>query len=195
MNSIIFDLDDTLYKDKELRGKREQAIVSHLGQKVEKYRELKKIMTTTKALAFVGVDRKQFYSILNSVEINLKQDIALSKLLSDLKKSYKLVVLSNSPFECVAKTIEKLGITLKIDEIYSGDMFNMPKPSEESFTIVKKGDICIGNNFEKDLLIPKQKGAVAVLISEKNDCRADFVINSIHDLPAVIDKLNLQTQH
>lgn len=170
-NKIIFDLDDTLYKEGELRERREKAIWDLLGEKVKDYLEIRKTKGTISSLEELGITRKQFYKLMESVPINLEKDNRLIELLRDLKKKHKLIVLSNSPRVSVGETLRQLGVLELIDEYYGGDDFKSNKPAEENFFMVETGDICVGNHFEKDLLVPKKKGAISVLVgdSEKGE--------------------------
>jgi len=179
---IIFDLDDTLYKEGELRERREKAIHNFLGEKTKDYLELRKSRGTLVSLEALGVSRQQFFKLMEEVPINLKKNEDLVLLLKNLKTQYKLFVLSNSPKKCVFETLKQLGILDLIEEYYGGDDFKNNKPSEENFFMVQAGDICVGNRFDKDLAVPKKKGAITVFISETPNEEAHFNIKSIYDL-------------
>lgn len=183
---IIFDLDDTVYRSRQLRSSRERAILKTVGSKIKEYKTLKKTNTTTDSLEKIGIPREEFYKILESVPINLKKNIKLQELFRELKSNHKLIVISNSPKSCVLQILEKLELTKLIDEVYGGDSFKEPKPSYESFSLVEPGDVCIGNNFRKDLEIPKKKGAITILISKQENKEADFNIKSIWALESVL---------
>jgi FMN phosphatase YigB (HAD superfamily) len=185
MKSVIFDLDDTLYVSKELRAKRERALLRFLKERSDKYVELRKSNNTISALEKMGVSKEKFFEIMESVPIRLGKDKKLRKVLTALKKEFRLVVLSNSSSLCVVETLRELGILDLIDEYYGGDCFSKTKPAEEAFSVVKKGDICVGNNFRKDLMVPKQKGAVTVLVGDEK-AEADIIIQNIYELAYAI---------
>lgn len=186
MKKLILDLDDTLCSSKDLRNRREQAILDFLGEKTEAYQLLRKTNSTINSLKLLGVSRQEFYKIIERVPLFIKKDEKLIQLIKTLKDRYKLVVLSNNSRLLVCETLKQLGIQEEISESYSGEDFQNPKPSPEVFRIVQSGDICVGNNFKKDLEIPKQKGALTILISEKNNTDADYTIPSIYDLEKFI---------
>lgn len=188
--NIIFDLDDTVYRSNQLRINRERAILKVVGDKIKEYRELKKINTTTKSLEKIGIPKEELYKILESVPINLKKNTKLSGLFEKIKGKHKLIVISNSPKSCVLQVLQKLELISLVDEVYGGDSFKEPKPSDEAFSIVEAGDICIGNNFKKDLEIPKSKGAITILISKKENKEVDFTIGSILELENVLSRLD-----
>lgn len=195
MKKIIFDLDDTLYHSKELREKREQAILKYLGGKRLRYIELKKIYGTIRSLKRLGVKKEEFYKIINKVPIGLDEDIRLYEILLRLKKHYRLIVLSNSPRNAVIDTLKKLGIIELFEKVYTGDDFNFEKPDPRCFSMVKNGDIAVGNNFEKDLLVPKNKGAFTILIKiqkdkqDNTDYLCDHIIENIYQIEEVLQKI------
>ena len=195
MKKIIFDLDGTLYDDNEVRKIREEAILKKVGDNLEKYKEYKKIHSTTKSLELIGISRSEFYELLINTKITLQKDEKLISLLKNLKNEYELIILSNSPKECVLDILTQLEITEFFSRIFSGNDFQNPKPSIEAFQIVSKGDICIGNTFKKDLMIPKEIGAITILVSEENNnYPADYIIQKIHDLLEIIEKIKSNPQ-
>jgi FMN phosphatase YigB (HAD superfamily) len=182
---IIFDLDDTLYVSPELRQKREDAILEFLGDKKDEFLELHKSLGTIGSFNKLGIKTEQFHELMNNVPINLEKDEELIRILTDLKKKYILIVLSNSSTLCVKKSLEKLGILEIIDKFYSVEDFSNSKPAEECFCMVDKGDICIGNSFRKDLMIPKQKEATTIFVGGEHP-EADFSIKDIYELEKII---------
>ena len=187
MRQIIFDLDDTLYDNKDMRKKREKAILKFLGNKKNEYLKLRKNNGTVKSLKILGIEKRQFFNLVNGVEILLKKDLRLIRLFKRLKKKFKIIVLSNSSDFCIQECLEKLGILYFIDECYSGEDFENFKPFKECFYMVQKGDICVGNNFKKDLEIPKQFGAITILIGDSKE--ADFNIKNIYELENCLEEI------
>lgn len=186
MRKIIFDLDDTLYADKELRGKREKAILDFLKDKADSFLKIKEKNTTLESLRLLGVTKEKFYEIVKNVPIKLEKDNSLIELFKELRKRFKLIILSNNSYFCIEETLKQLGIIELIDEYYGGESFISAKPAEENFFLVNKDDICVGNNFKKDLEIPKKRGAITVLVSDKYNPEADFNIKNIHMLKEAI---------
>ena len=183
---IIFDLDDTLYKKPEKTKKREEAILEFFGDKKEDFLELHKKFGTIGSFVELGEERGQFFRLMDKVPINLEKDEILIKILNNLKKNHTLIVLSNNSISCIKTSLEQLGILELIDEMYSTEDFANSKPAEECFCMVDKGDICVGNSFRKDLMIPKQKGATTIFVGGEHP-EADFNIQKIHEL----EKLSL----
>jgi len=70
------------------------------------------------------------------------------------------------------------------DKTFSGEDFKNPKPHKECFHMVKKEDIFVGNSFNKDLLIPKSKGAVTIHLTQENS-KADYTIKEIYDIEKI----------
>jgi len=189
MKKIIFDLDDTLYKSKELRDMREKAILDFLGNRASEYSELRETHGTIAALEVLGISKKQFYEIIDKIPINLDRDEKLINMLEELKRNHLIIIISNNSRNSIKEVIKKLGIGNFIDSYFGGDDFKAIKPKKEVFSIVEKEDICIGNNFKKDLEIPKKKGAITILISDKEDNEADFTVPVVYDIKKIIDAL------
>ncbi|VVB78459.1 Haloacid dehalogenase-like hydrolase [uncultured archaeon] len=188
MKKIIFDLDDTLYRN-ELRLEREKAILNFLDCKKEKYLELKKNHGTIESLNILGVNKKQFFDIMDNVPIEIKKDEKLIKILEKIGKNYELIVLSNSSEFCVREVLTKLGIIQLINKYYHGENFENQKPNEECFFMVESRDICVGNSFRKDLEIPKKLGAITILVGEKENPNADFTIRNIYELEKIMKSI------
>lgn len=189
MRKIIFDLDGTLYTSKELWNNREKDILNLVGDKVDSYRGLRKTNTTTQSLLRLGIKREEFFNTLAGVDIPLKKDEKLRNLLLKIKETYKIIVLSNVPSVAVKKTLEKLGVLDLIDLFYGAENFKNSKPAEECFFMVDKGDICVGNNFKKDLLVPKNKGAVTIYVGSNPNYQSHFNIRTIYELEEVLKNI------
>jgi len=186
MKKIIFDLDDTLYSDKDLRERREEEILRFLEDRKTEYMKLKKNgKGTIESFKLMGFSREDFFRVMENVNISLMKDILLIKILKDLKKVYQIYVLSNSSKKVVEKTLLQLGILDIIDKYYCGESFKNEKPDEECFFMVEKGDICVGNSFRKDLEVPKNKGAITILIGKENN-KADFNIKNIYEITKIL---------
>lgn len=182
---IIFDLDDTLYVSPELRQKRDEIILNFLGNKKDKFFELRKSHGTIGSFIKLGIGREKFFELMNKTPINLERNEKLVNILKNLEKNYSIIVLSNSPAMCVKITLEKLGIIEIVNKFYSAEDFLNSKPAEECFFMVEPGDICVGNSFRKDLMIPKQKGAKTIFVGGKHP-EADFNIDNIHEIEKIL---------
>ncbi|MFA5258450.1 MAG: HAD family hydrolase [Candidatus Pacearchaeota archaeon] len=186
MKKIIFDLDDTLYVDKDLRQRRENEILKFLEDKKAEYIKLKgNGKGTIESFKLMGFSREDFFKVMENVNMDLIKDIKLIKILNELKKKYKIYVLSNSSKRVVEKTLLQIGILEIVDKYYYGESFSNEKPAEECFFMVERGDICVGNSFRKDLEIPKNRGAVTILIG-KEDLDADFSVENIYEITKIL---------
>lgn len=189
MKKIIFDLDDTLYVENNLRKKREDAILNFLDNRKEEYFKLKeKKNGTIESFKLMGFSRQDFFKIMENVPIFLKKDNRLIEILNQLKKRYNIYILSNSSEKNVKETLNQLGILNLVNEYYYGEKFYNEKPAKECFFMVESGDICVGNSFKKDLNIPKKMGAITILVGSQND-EADYCIEEIYDILEVINKI------
>lgn len=186
MRKIIFDLDDTLYISKELREKRNKEIIKFLGDNLSKYTELKRKYNTIECFNRLGFSKEEFYNLIETVPINLNRDEKLVKIFSRLKKHYNIIILSNNSKKIVKNTIEKLGIIHLIDSYYGGNDFPVLKPNKKCFSMVERNDIVIGNDYEKDLKIPKEMGAITILVNEEANNNVSFTIKSIYEIDKIL---------
>jgi len=191
MRSIIFDLDDTLYVNKDVRAARDIEIMNLILDRKEEFFAHKKSYTTTDSLLKMGISREKFLSALAKAPINLERDERLFEILDGLAKEYNLIVISNSPRFCVKETLYQLGVLHFFSEYYGADSFSASKPDLECFSLVKAGDICVGDDFKKDLKVPKEKGAFTILVGS-DEGNPDYRIQSIYDLEGALKKLSLQ---
>ncbi len=191
MRRIFFDLDDTLYKSDELRMRRENAIQKFLEEegKIGEYLFLKKQYNTIRSFEMLGISREKFYEILESVEINIPSDMRIKKILKNLSQKYHLIILSNSSEKLVHEILVQLEIKEFFIKILCGDKISHPKPHPEAFIEVRKDDIFVGNSFNKDLKIPKERGAITILVSESHHPGADFNIKKIYEISEVINQI------
>jgi len=187
MRQIIFDLDDTLYNNQILRTKREEAIIKFLRNKKDIYLKLKKSNGTVKSLEKLGINKERFFNIINSVPINLKQDSKLIEIFKQIKKNFEIIILSNNSYYCVRESLTQLGIINYVKKIYSGQDFENFKPEKECFFMVNPHDVAVGNDYEKDLEIPKSKGAITIHLGENE--LADFNIKEIYEIRDLLKKL------
>lgn len=195
MKKIIFDLDDTLYINENLKNLREKAILNFFGDKKEEFLKLKaKNFGTIESFKILGSNREKFFELMNNIKIELEKDEILINILKKFKDKYKIIIVSNSSRHCIEETLNKLGIFELIDRYYGGDDFNNSKPNSECFFMVEKGDICIGNSFKKDLEIPKKLGAITILIGDNllnKSPDVNYIIKHIHELENIILKNGL----
>ena len=48
--------------------------------------------------------------------------------------------------------------------------------------MLDKGDICVGDNFKKDLLVPKNKGAITIHVGSNSNPEAHFSVSTIYEI-------------
>lgn len=188
MKKIIFDLDDTLYYNKELKKAREEIILDFLGKRRGEYLELRKNNGTIKSFELMEIGKRKFFELMDSFFVYIEKDLRLIKMFRNLNKRYKLVVLSNNSHKNVEYVLQKLGIFDLIDDYYSAENLDCFKPDQRCFFMIEKGDVCVGNNFEKDLKTPKQLGAITILLGDSIE--ADFNIQDIYELESLLSSLD-----
>lgn len=217
--TIIFDLDNTLYDFKEswtighseafkmlklddiafetfievyLKFDKSLWIEMELGnmslQEVRQFR-------TIEALSDFGIemnveDASLFYSNMFSHLIsNIVFDDKIKVLLTELKKDYKLVMLTNGLSREQYQKIEKLNIGEMFDSIYISEEINYEKPNLEAFHhvitnehIVKENCMMIGDSLYHDIIPAREIGMKAL--------NWDYRYFIDNDIKSIINKIN-----
>ncbi|MEM4336566.1 MAG: HAD family hydrolase [Candidatus Woesearchaeota archaeon] len=218
---LIFDLDDTLYKVSPVLSSIRKRKIINLIAKYKKidYQKAKNLLeserrklmaekkkyTTTAVLQHLRIPISAFYEVLNKIDTK-KYIISYKNIydvLRNISKNNDIVVLSNSPYDIVSKTIQYLKIKKFIKKIYTPEILGDEKPSKK---ILKKicndmgyefeNCISIGDSIHKEILPAKFLGMKTVLLINKRHKIpkeqikiADFVIKDIEELPEILKQV------
>ena len=209
IKGVIFDLDDTLYSEKEYVMSGYKKIADYLGrgeaiEKLWKYFEagkpaidcyLEEITQSEKKKECLSIYRNQF------PEINLYDGV--DKMIRNLKcKGIKVGIITDGRPEGQRNKIKALGLEELVDDIIITDELGgiqFRKPNDISFRIIQnrwrlpfEQIVYVGDNLNKDFQAPRQLGMREIyyknedgLYSEKNDC-AENTIYTLIDLVTYI---------
>ncbi len=181
---IIFDLDGTLYISSEVYKKfAEAAYYTYAKIKktsVEEARvvleqrreEMKKergyAVPYTLALISFGIPIEQWHK--ENIEFfdageYLEEDKELQKMLKDLKKRFRLAVLTNNNRIQTERILKTLGIEELFDSIFTYESFKLIKPNPEIFEMVinrlklsPEQCLMVGDRYDVDLVPAKEIG-------------------------------------
>jgi HAD superfamily hydrolase (TIGR01549 family) len=110
-------------------------------------------------------------------------------------KDFKLAVMTEDPEETTKAKLLKLGLTNHFDLIITSDQIGKMKPDKAYFdTICKqlgvtpRECIVVGDNYEKDLSLPHQDGALTVEFGGATG-KADHKINDHNELLDIVKQL------
>lgn len=181
---IIFDVDGTLYKSTEIRRKFAEAAYHTLSKfknipvedaqrLVEDKREkLKKeygfSAPYTLTLKSFGVPiefwHKENIEFFDSRDY-LTEDEKLKKSLTELKRHYKLAVLTNNNRIQAERTLESLGLKSLFDRVFTYNSFKLLKPNPEFFRravedldVEPEACLFIGDRYNVDLSPAEELG-------------------------------------
>ena len=196
LKTIIFDIDGTLYTNQLYVFEQVDAQIRHFAhttgisendarKKIQSYRSTwsrehdgKKISLGNAFKAFgISIEESiRWRNELLSPEIYLKKDERLIASLLELKKSYKLICLTNNPVTAARKTLKAIGVDTIITDIVGLDTCMKSKPAIETLEKVREitgtpyeNCISIGDRYDIDLALPLKLGCGAILVNGAED--------------------------
>lgn len=225
IKGIIFDLDDTLYNEIDYvkSGYRKvatylESIVDRVGEEIfdlliSRFNE-NKINVFNHVLEILGIDEREVLKMCLEIYRNQEPNISLESetkdLLLELKKKYKLGIITDGRPEGQWAKIKALGLDLIMDEIIVTDELGgieYRKPHELAYLAISDKlkiniteMIYIGDNPTKDFIAPNKLGMHSGKIENKlgfyNTSKdkavgdARFEIGCIKDINKWLEKYN-----
>ena len=199
---LCFDLDGTLFRQvPEVWS----AIQSRIYKKVMEYRnfdlaEAEKYVnqryaelgSSTKVLNELRIDGEQFFvEAFKKIELNklISKDEKIVRLISSLKKKYKVGMISNTHRSIAKKKLEAIGLSLKtFNPLITTYELNAYKPDPAPFLKALEVAGCspeesvyIGDSVENDILGAKSVGMKTILVWGESP-EADLSLPTIYDL-------------
>jgi putative hydrolase of the HAD superfamily len=123
-------------------------------------------------------------------------------VLDSLARTHRLAVVTNGPADLQREKIETTGLELYVDAIVISTEVGMGKPAAEPFQRalelleVGRGDaVVVGNSVPRDVAGARAAGIPSVLLdrdgsvlmSSEDEFGPDLIIDSLLDLPALLD--------
>lgn len=147
--------------------------------------------------------KDMFNDTMRNSKLEYKTFADLNNLMDELKKRNIFIGLATSDTEESAeKTLKDLGIYEKFDYIGADNENRKPKPNGEMMeefmekTGIKAEEIAVVGDTYNDMLFAVQNGATSIgvlsgvsTILDFEDM-ADYTINTVEELPALLDKIN-----
>jgi len=190
IKGIIFDLDDTLYPEKEFVISGFKSVANYLSSKYNL--DFKIIFNILNDDFKVGLRKKNFNVLLEKLNIkdekidklisiyrDHKPDISLYKdaktTLKNLKKKFKMGLITDGYITTQKNKILALGIEKYFDCIIINKIGKMDKRNQKSFNkmslklkIDLKNILYVGDNPKKDFMITKKIGITTIRIKRKD---------------------------
>ncbi|MBP3710111.1 MAG: HAD family hydrolase [Treponema sp.] len=194
--TIIFDIDSTLYTNETYAFEQNDTLIRRLAQERGiSYDECRHIIATFKkkwaathngkelSLGNIFIEfgipietsiawRKELFM----PEKYLQKDATLFKTLSNLKKKYKLICITNCPACIGKKTLEALGVANLIEDIIGLDTCGKSKPAQEPLLLAMQKTntpaencVSVGDRYDIDVALPLEMGMGGILVSGVSD--------------------------
>jgi uncharacterized cofD-like protein/HAD superfamily hydrolase (TIGR01549 family) len=188
-------------KDKK-KSKTKEEIYNEWNSIVKKLMHNKDPKKRTRKYSYNEISKKYELNLYEKMyNLFLKKLIEEIKIMPNLYKIfelrslYKMAVFSEDTYETTIAKLKKVKIEKFFDLIITSDKIGEMKPSLNYYKkVFKEFDIepseclVIGDNFEKDLKIAKDLGAITVLYG-KNDERTDFSIYDYNELITILRRI------
>lgn len=185
LTSIIFDLDGTLYANKELADEIQRVAAAGLALQLGlRYEEAEAQLSSAKteiaartdceatlsaACTLLGGDIKALHSYLAekiSPEKYLRRDERVVALLARLGKDYRLYMYTNNNRRLTDRILLVLGLDNCFNEIFSIEDFWRAKPDRLALAKLYAAIgaepvecLFVGDRYDVDLLLPEEHGS------------------------------------
>lgn len=206
IKAVGFDVDGTLYRytsEVSIALSREVARVAAelLGENIdefaEKYLQVRdKYRSNTLALKSLGLDGEQIYQGVMDMfplEEHAGKDIKLMKMVSTLKKKYRLFVITNGTGRQVERKISHLGIDYhdfdpRINCYDQGWVKPEPAPflaAIESLNMKPEEIVYVGDRVDIDIEGAQAVGMKTIFVGGLSE-KANASIESVYDIVSVL---------
>ncbi len=185
IKGVIFDLDDTLYSEKEYIKSGYKAVADYLGNDLYAVRLWKHFqngrLAIDELLKEIGreEEKEDILAVYRKHTPNIHLYEAAGKVLKELKvKGYKLGIITDGRSKSQWNKIKKLGLDKLIKDIIvtdelGGEQFR--KPCDVAFRIIQTKwrmspdqILYVGDNPSKDFQAPKQLGMRCLWVKNKD---------------------------
>ena len=204
ITALLFDIDNTLYKNDEYVKSQTALLTKRFALETEFpiceakdliNREKKRyadkndgnITSWGNLMAGLGVEiqknavwREQMFQ----PEVYLQQDNQLASVLELLSEHYAMVAVTNNPREIGRRTLATLGVDSYLKNIVGLDTCHISKPGREPFlealAILQKTPketASIGDRYSVDIQVPVSLGMSGILVETLSD---------VYQLPSVL---------
>jgi FMN phosphatase YigB (HAD superfamily) len=201
--AIIFDIDNTLYRNPEyVKDQRDRLLGRFAQEKKLSFPEAKEMIESCiKQGSQAGANKTSMGNAFLAYGIPISQSVAwreelccpeqfltadaeLIKTLKELAKRYILLAVTNNPRQIGIRTLSVLGVASFFTSICGLDDTGVSKPAAEPF--IKAADdagaepsdiISVGDRYEIDIAVPLSMGMGGILVESMDD---------VYRLPAVL---------
>jgi putative hydrolase of the HAD superfamily len=208
---VLFDLDGTLYDSPAYTERVEKEIISIVSRRLGISREQaraelgqrrKKLLTLTRTLESLGIDREHFFRELaeriDPTEY-IAEDLIVREIIVSLRgRGIRVGLVSNSGRVLVEKVLRAIGLEMDSFDVVVTSSESEPKPSPQPFLLAlsrlgvdRSRAMYVGDRDEAELRPAKELGIKTILLDRtgvQESRWADHVIRTIGDVPSISDR-------
>lgn len=204
LSCIIFDIDSTLYTNKEYAREQVDIQLRHFAKlrlmsfeeasdMVESFRgeyanKHGKKLSLGNALTHFGIpisESIKWRETLLEPALFLSADPKLEKVLEELSQHFSLVAVTNNPVLPARKTLDAIEVSVYFPDVIGLDTTGVSKPHEKPFLAASLAAgapvpecLSVGDRYDIDIALPLELGMGGILVDGVEDvyCLPDLVI-------------------
>jgi len=196
LKAIIFDIDSTLYSNKEYAFEQNDVQIRHFAALNNMSNEKARTLISSYQSEWSKLHNGSTISLANTLldlgisidesiqwrkelihpENFLQEDKELQNTLKNLSENCKLLCLTNNPVLVGHKTLMSLGIDGFISEVVGLDTTHQSKPSLKAFELIVQragypveNCLSVGDRYTIDIEIPLEMGMGGILVDSVQD--------------------------
>ncbi|MBI4144071.1 HAD-IA family hydrolase [Candidatus Woesearchaeota archaeon] len=216
IRAVVFDADNTLYNTKDVAEQADMVVMKFMAMQTNKTPEelyhywKSKIVDKLKnendpkkrhrlfsynllAKEFRVADSGAFRLFLERLLYLLRPLQGVEDVLNSLKR-FKLAVVSEDSSDMLLAKLMKLGLRSYFDVVVSSDKIGVMKPNGaylaealRLLNVVPQECLVVGDDYEKDIALWKQKGAVVVCFNCSGN--SDFSIKDYSEFGTILEDI------
>lgn len=217
VKALVFDVEGTLFKSKSLTDAYRNQVLKLVSEKrgldgESLLKEVRRVVGELRKEGYdqrppstliaerLGLTREEFYKAIESVDPtrHVDPDPRLVSALRELKKTFKLAVLTNLSRRSLLGVFKALGLSEELfDVILTADELEHLKPHPSAFTRVieelkvSPGEaVMVGDIVASDLAPAKSLGMKTVLVSEEVQSTSPLVDLTVSHVAELKEKIH-----
>lgn len=217
VKALVFDVEGTLFKSKSLTDAYRNQVLKLVSEKrgldgESLLKEVRRVVSELRKEGYdqrppstliaerLGLTREEFYKAIESVDPtrHVDPDPRLVSALRELKKTFKLAVLTNLSRRSLLGVFKALGLSEELfDVILTADELEHLKPHPSAFTRVieelkvSPGEaVMVGDIVASDLAPAKSLGMKTVLVSEEVQSTSPLVDLTVSHVAELKEKIH-----
>lgn len=221
IKALVFDVEGTLFRSKSLTDAYRNQVLKLVSEKrgldgESLLKEVKRVIVELRKEGYdqrppstliaerLGLTREEFYKAIESVDPikHVNPDPRLVSALKELKKRFKLAILTNLSRRSLLGVFKALGLSEELfDVVLTADELEHLKPHPSAFTkVIKELEVrpeevvMVGDIVTSDLAPAKGLGMKTVLVSEEKQTNSPLVDLTVSHVAELEEKIHVLQQ-